>query len=197
LLSTPLDPEEAWAKAIQVLTQVTESIKHEVDKMISSENTRTKLSLALGTRLRPLDAPPSLLGDLEGFVDAVYREERARVGSSTIRPQDLPAKLRGPLARAERTLTAFFESVSRYEKKRAIIIKRVAPRPMESAPDTAAGKTERFVHGLARSPMMLQLMVTRVLELLDATVLPNEYDDDPEADEAFDNALKRGLRPPP
>ena len=33
------------------------------------------------------------------------------------------------------------------------------------------------------------------VELLDATVLPNEYDDDPEAEAAFDAALKRGPRP--
>ena len=60
---------------------------------------------------------------------------------------------------------------------------------------SAAGKTERFVNGLARGPMMFQIMVNRVVELLDATVLPNEYDDDPEAEAAFDAALKRGPRP--
>ncbi len=43
--------------------------------------------------------------------------------------------------------------------------------------------------------MMFQIMVNRVVELLDATVLPNEYDDDPEAEAAFDAALKRGPRP--
>ena len=53
---------------------------------------------------------------------------------------------------------------------------------MEADPLSAAGKTERFVNGLARGPMMFQIMVNRVVELLDATVLPNEYDDDPEAE---------------
>ena len=70
--------------------------------------------------------------------------------------------------------------------------KKVAPRPMEADPESAAGKTERFVNGLARGPMMFQIMVNRVVELLDATVLPNEYDDDPEAEAAFDAALKQG-----
>ena len=194
-LSKPIEIEEAWANTLDALTQLFASIKREIDKMVSSENTRTERSQALGARLRPLDAPPSLLGDLEGFVDAVYREERARVDSSTIRPQDLPAKRRGPLARAERWLTSFLAEVDRYEKKRATIIKKVAPRPMEADPDSAAGKTERFVNGLARGPMMFQIMVNRVVELLDATVLPNEYDDDPEAEAAFDAALKRGPRP--
>ena len=194
-LSSPLDPEAILAATLDTLSAVTDSIRSEVDKMISSENTRTKQSEALGARLRPLDAPPSLIGDLEGFVDAVYREERARVDSSTIRPQDLPGRVRGPLARAERWLTAFLESVSRYEKKRSEIIRRVAPRPMEAAPDSAAGRTERFVNGLARGPLMFRSLVSRVAELLDATVLPNEYDDDPGADAAFDAALKRGPRP--
>ena len=194
-LSKPIELDEAWANTLDALTQLFASIKQEVDRMISSENTRTERSQALGARLRPLDAPPSLLGDLEGFVDAVYREERARVDSSTIRPQDLPAKRRGPLARAERWLTSFLAEVDRYEKKRATIIKKVAPRPMEADPESAAGKTERFVNGLARGPMMFQIMVNRVVELLDATVLPNEYDDDPEAEAAFDAALKRGPRP--
>ena len=58
-----------------------------------------------------------------------------------------------------------------------------------------AARQERFVNGLARGPMMFQIMVNRVVELLDATVLPNEYDDDPEAEAAFDAALKRGPRP--
>ena len=76
-----------------------------------------------------------------------------------------------------------------------MISTQVAPRPMEADPESAAGKTERFVNGLARGPMMFQIMVNRVVELLDATVLPNEYDDDPEAEAAFDAALKRGPRP--
>ena len=135
-----------------------------------------------------------MLGDLEGFVDAVYREERARVDSSTIRPQDLPAKRRGPLARAERWLTSFLAEVDRYEKKRANIIKKVAPRPMEADPESAAGKTERFVNGLAGPHDVPDHGQSR-RELLDATVLPNEYDDDPEAEAAFDAALKRGPRP--
>ena len=86
-LSKPLNIDEAWANTLDALTQLFASIKHEIDKMVSSENTRTERSRA---RRAPaaLDAPPSLLGDLEGFVDAVYREERARVDSSTIRPQD-------------------------------------------------------------------------------------------------------------
>ena len=45
---------------------------------------------------------------------------------------------------------------------------------MEADPESAAGKTERFVNGLARGPMMFQIMVNRVVELLDATVLPND-----------------------
>ena len=66
---------------------------------------------------------------------------------------------------------------------------------MEAAPDSAAGRTERFVNGLARGPLMFRSLVSRVAELLDATVLPNEYDDDPGAEAAFDAALKRGPRP--
>ena len=62
---------------------------------------------------------------------------------------------------------------------------------MEADPESAAGKTERFVNGLARGPMMFRIMVKRVVELLDATVLPNEYDDDPEAEAAFDAAAGR------
>ena len=39
-----------------------------------------------------------------------------------------------------------------------------------------------------------KVYVAQPSSLLDATVLPNEYDDDPEAEAAFDAALKRGPR---
>jgi len=185
-------PADLWASFVDYAQRLARAFEAEAARVWSAEEQRTLRSQALGTRLRPLDAPPSLLGDLEGFVDAVWREETARGDSGVVRPADLPAKRRGPLARAERAVDGFLGVVRDYERRRVAIVQKNVRRPMDAAPETPAGKAERFVAGLARGPLLLRATVLRIVELFDATVLPNEYDDD--ADEAFEAALKRGPR---
>ena len=178
------------------LRNMAEALATEWARIDASERSRRALSEASGVRQRPLDAPPSLLGDIEGFVDALFVEEQARVRADalTTRPRDVPARYRGPLADLERRVDDYLEVVRGYETKRVAIIRERLQRPMDSDPTSVAGWTEAFLTGLARGPLLVRALVLRITELLDSKVLPNEYDTDFDDDAAFEAALRRGKR---
>jgi hypothetical protein len=74
-----------------------------------------------------------------------------------------------PLAEAERAVVDFSATVRAYELARLeqLRAKGLLPeRPMEAAPNSAAGITERFGVGMLRGPYMFAKVVARTLELL-------------------------------
>lgn len=168
-----------------------ENARSEFSAVWASEEARSKRAESVGEAQRPLDAPPSLLGAAEGFVDALFREERARLKTGG-RFVDVPARDRGPLADLERRLEARLDVVRAYEESRVAILRE--NRPMDVDPGSRAGRTEAWLAGLARGPLLLRATILRIAALFDAAVLPNEYDpalDDDGGDAAFEAALKR------
>ena len=193
-----LRPEDVVAGARTLVADAAAAARREWSRVETAERSRGRMADVTGVRQRPLDAPPSLLGDIEGFVTALFVEEQARTrdgGAVTTRPRDVPARYRGPLASFERRVEAYLDVVRNYERRRVEIIREKIPRPKDADPTSVAGVVEAFLNGLARGPLLVRAVVLRVTELVEAAllpVLPNEYDADYDDDAAFARATKRG-----
>ncbi|KAH8062329.1 quercetin 2,3-dioxygenase [Aureococcus anophagefferens] len=190
-----LRPEDVVAGARTLVADAAAAARREWSRVETAERSRPH-----GGRhgRQRLDAPPSLLGDIEGFVTALFVEEQARTrdgGAVTTRPRDVPARYRGPLASFERRVEAYLDVVRNYERRRVEIIREKIPRPKDADPTSVAGVVEAFLNGLARGALLVRAVVLRVTELVEAAllpVLPNEYDADYDDDAAFARATKRG-----
>ncbi|KAJ1455265.1 hypothetical protein M885DRAFT_617421 [Pelagophyceae sp. CCMP2097] len=135
-----------------------------------SETLRSSISNTNGARLRPLDAPPSALGNLEVLLEAVVREERGlalayQKTQQWMRPSAATARTRGPLA----SLESMAEIAQRYERARFEVLREqgVVSRPMEYDPDGPLGRAELVAVGLYRAPVLLIALYERITQLLD------------------------------
>mmetsp|Transcript_35182 Transcript_35182/g.112543 ORF Transcript_35182/g.112543 Transcript_35182/m.112543 type:complete len:310 (-) Transcript_35182:152-1081(-) len=143
------------------------NVRNEVRLIVESEKVRATRVKNLGrTRGRPKDAPPSALGRLEKFFDALFREERNR--DITQRPIDNPAQ--GPLAKAEKRAVNLLDTVNSYERRRLDVLLRagVLRRPMEQPRRSPLGILESLVTGVVRAPLLVAALVDSVKDELES-----------------------------
>lgn len=150
------------------LSEIMMRLDEEVKAIVASETARVEL-LRTGTRLRPLDAPPSALGRLEQFVDAIVKEETTRATAGVSRPVENSPGSRGPLAAAERRAAALLDVFYAYEIERFQILRDsgLIERPMDRDPQGALGMVEGATVGFVRAPILVSALVARVAQLVD------------------------------
>ncbi|KAK7242746.1 quercetin 2,3-dioxygenase [Aureococcus anophagefferens] len=172
-----LRPEDVVAGARTLVADAAAAARREWSRVETAERSRPHGGRH-GRRQRPLDAPPSLLGDIEGFVTALFVEEQARTrdgGAVTTRRARVPA-VPGPLASfgaASRPTSI----VRNYERRRVEIIREKIPRPKDADPTSVAGVVEAFLNGgraRARSWRPRVVLVTGSSSAALLPVLPNE-----------------------
>lgn len=148
------------------LAAIVQRFDAEVEAVVASETARARRTAATGDRLRPLDAPPSVLGKLELFFEALVREETARASGGIVRrPVENAPGSRGPLAAAERLV----EVLCAYEAERLETLRAAGliQRPMERDPLSALGVVEGATVGVIRAPILVSALVERVTELIE------------------------------
>lgn len=142
-------------------------IQDEIAMIIASEKVRADRIRRAGftqQKVRPKDAPPSALGRLEGFVDALFKEEFNRPAGQ--RPID--ARVKGPLAKAEQAAFDLLETVNDYERRRLDVLLQagILRRPMEQDQTTPLGILESLVVGVVRAPLLVSALVASVQDAL-------------------------------
>lgn len=156
-----------WHSIVSLwLVRVIETFDEEVRAVVESETIRAKAVAETGVSVRPLDAPPSALGNLEAFLVALVTEEKARASTGTLRPVENSAGARGPLAAAEKRAADLLDTLLAYESKRLEALRESGLRPMETAPQSPLGIVEGATVGVVRAPILLSALVSRVRQLL-------------------------------
>ena len=155
-----------WSLAKDALLDFFGLLREEVLMIVASERARAERVERSKKRQRPLDAPPSALGNLEAFVDDLFREEKNR--NKLQRPLDSPAKNRGPLASAERRAVELLATVNAYERQRLDVLLEagILQRPMDydGPRKSPLGFLESFVVGLIRAPVLVSALISVVID---------------------------------
>uniref|UniRef100_A0A7S3NJ40 Uncharacterized protein n=1 Tax=Aureoumbra lagunensis TaxID=44058 RepID=A0A7S3NJ40_9STRA len=162
------------------MQKLTSFVLQELNNTIQSEKFRVERKKQ---NMRPMDAPPSLIGRLEVFVDNVYREEKYRNQQHfSTRPIHLKAGYRGPLAKLEYATSSFLDVLIAYEKKRLDLLSQAGlllKRPMEAHPNSPFGLLESIFVGLIRAPILLAALFSRIYDLLHESETDEYYVDSP------------------
>ena len=166
--------ESAHPEFLGLLGELEKNTVTQLEKIRDAEITRAS---KFGPLTRPKDVPfseRSALSTVEEEAQTLVKAEVERLktmletGDVLVRPMDGE----GVLGKAERGVVGTAETLLAYEKARLAQLKEQGyyMRPMETNPDSIAGKAEAvgvtFGTGLLRAPVMVGATIKRVTELL-------------------------------